>query len=307
MTSSARSKTPWTSSAGREGCFSEPTMVKGYTTPDPGSSRARRRRKRLRRKRLAGNRADELDDEACRLPLLTPEPSDAGREPRSSMRGAREHERERWKSPWVLISFREARHGRAKTNRPPFHHKRRGAGPVPRVGFSIKAAGTGDDPPMTSDRRPHVLIVGRRFRRARGGERPRRRPRPRHGRRPAEPLPLPASALPGRHRGPLAGGHRLPHSLDPPPPEKRRRRARRGRRHRPRPAARSRCGTARRSPTTPSSWRRAPATRTSATRTGRRALRASRTWKTRSRSAAVSCSPSRRPTARRARSADRRS
>src|SRR5262245_22626504 len=67
MTSSARSKTPCTSSAGRVGCFSDPTLKKGYTTPAPGSNRARRWKKGLSRKRLAGDGAADLDDEAARL------------------------------------------------------------------------------------------------------------------------------------------------------------------------------------------------------------------------------------------------
>src|SRR5262245_16383214 len=67
MTSNARSKTPCTSSAGRDGCFSDPTLRKGYTSSDRGSTPIRSRKKRLRKKRLRGDRATELDDEARRF------------------------------------------------------------------------------------------------------------------------------------------------------------------------------------------------------------------------------------------------
>ena len=65
------------------------------------------------------------------------------------------------------------------------------------------------------------------------------RRRGRHARRPAQPPPVPAAALPGRDRRPVAGRDRAAAAVDLPPPAQHDRAAGRGDRHRPGSAARS--------------------------------------------------------------------
>ena len=89
-------------------------------------------------------------------------------------------------------------------------------------------------------------------------------------RRPAQLPPVPADALPGRDRRPVAGRHRPAAALDPAQAAQHDGHPRRGGRHRPRARARSSCPTAARSRTTRSSSRPARTTPTSATTTGRR-------------------------------------
>ena len=66
---------------------------------------------------------------------------------------------------------------------------------------------TGDG--AASMRVPHVVIVGGGFGGLAAAKALAQGARPRHGPRPPQPPPLPAAALPGRHRRPLARGDRL--------------------------------------------------------------------------------------------------
>ena len=113
-------------------------------------------------------------------------------------------------------------------------------------------------------------IVGGGFAGLYAAQQPRHRPRgPPDARRPAQLPPLPAAALPGRDRRPVARRHRPAAALHPAQAAQHDGHPRRGGRASIPSAARSCWPTAARSPTTRSSSRPAPTTPTSTTPSGR--------------------------------------